>query len=339
MWCTTFAFQPWHSAVEFRRYLARFAHMVAGFDRLEGIMRTVYNQFDSLVRPLRTWLNERGVRFELNTRVTDLGLSEQPGKTIVQRIIYERDGTTGEIVVGPGDYVLVTLGSMTEASSPGQHGHRSDAGRQGGRGAPGRCGDKLSRSRPEFGVSRRPSRTISTSPNGYRFTTTLHNPSFLRIVRDLTGNVPGEGGLITFPDSGWLASIVIPHQPHFLGQPDDVSVFWGYGLSVDQPGNFVKKPMSACTGREIMTEMLGHLKIEGEASEILGHMHLHSMHDAIHHQPIPAAPQGGPSAGHPKGIAKPGLYGSILRIARRCRVHRRILGPLGPEPLFMGCSA
>ncbi|SFK89327.1 oleate hydratase [Methylocapsa palsarum] len=33
MLCTTFAFQPWHSAVEFKRYLVRFAHMVSGFDR------------------------------------------------------------------------------------------------------------------------------------------------------------------------------------------------------------------------------------------------------------------------------------------------------------------
>ena len=41
MWCTTFAFQPWHSAVEFRRYLLRFTHMVAGFNHLKGIMRTV----------------------------------------------------------------------------------------------------------------------------------------------------------------------------------------------------------------------------------------------------------------------------------------------------------
>ena len=79
MWCTTFAFQPWHSAVEFKRYLLRFAHMVPGFNRLEGIMRTVYNQYDSMVRPLQKWLAERGVRFELNTRVTDLGLREDAG--------------------------------------------------------------------------------------------------------------------------------------------------------------------------------------------------------------------------------------------------------------------
>lgn len=81
--------------------------------------------------------------------------------------------------------------------------------------------------------------------------------------------MPGEGGLITFPKSNWMASIVIPYQPHFIGQPADVAVFWGYGLSVDKPGSFVNKPMASCTGREIMTEVLGHLRIEAEASAIL----------------------------------------------------------------------
>ena len=76
MWCTTFAFQPWHSAVEFRRYLVRFTHMVSGFNTLAGIMRTVYNQYDSMVRPLQKWLEERGVKFALNTCVTDLAFSD-----------------------------------------------------------------------------------------------------------------------------------------------------------------------------------------------------------------------------------------------------------------------
>jgi oleate hydratase len=267
MWCTTFAFQPWHSAVEFKRYLVRFSHMVAGFDRLQGIMRTVYNQYDSMVRPLHKWLVERGVMVELSTRVTDLALREQDGEKTVTRIAYERDGTAGVIAVGAGDHVLVTLGSMTEASSLGSMDTAPVLnGRQDG--GAWTLWEKLAAGRPEFG---RPSVFADhiDESKWVSFTTTLHDPTLLRIVRDLTGNVPGEGGLITFPQSDWLASIVIPHQPHFIGQPEDVAVFWGYGLSVDKPGNFVKKPMSACTGREIMTEVLGHLRIEAEASRIL----------------------------------------------------------------------
>ena len=122
--------------------------------------------------------------------------------------------------------------------------------------------------RPEFGHPEVFADHIGES-KWISFTTTMHDPTFLRIVNDLTGNVPGEGGLITFPDSAWLASIVIPHQPHFIGQPEGVSVLWGYGLSVDKPGDFVKKPMSACTGAEIMTEVLGHLRIRAEAGKIL----------------------------------------------------------------------
>jgi oleate hydratase len=267
MWCTTFAFQPWHSAVEFKRYLVRFAHMVAGFNRLEGIMRTVYNQYDSMVRPLHKWLDERGVKFELNTRVTDLRLRDHGGEKIVEHIAYERSGRAGEIAVAASDYVLVTLGSMTEASSLGTMDTapvlkgKEDGGAW-------TLWEKIAAGRPEFGLPSTFADHIDES-KWVSFTTTLHNPTFLRIVRDFTGNVPGEGGLITFPESSWLASIVIPHQPHFIGQPEDVSVLWGYGLFVDKLGDFVKKPMSACTGREIMTELLGHLRIEAEASKIL----------------------------------------------------------------------
>jgi oleate hydratase len=267
MWCTTFAFQPWHSAVEFKRYLVRFAHMVDGFDRLQGIMRTVYNQYDSMVRPLEKWLEARGVKVELNTRVTDLGLVERGGETGVTNITYDRAGQAGEIAVRDNDLVLVTLGSMTEASGLGAmdkaaplHG-KSDGGAW-------TLWETLAEGRPAFG---RPSAFADhiDESKWISFTTTLRDPTFLRLVGELTGNVPGEGGLITFPESGWLASIVIPHQPHFIGQPDDVAVFWGYGLSVDAPGNFVKKPMSDCTGAEIMTEVLGHLRIEAEAAKIL----------------------------------------------------------------------
>ena len=267
MWCTTFAFQPWHSAVEFKRYLLRFTHMVGGFSHLQGIMRTVYNQYDSMVRPLQKWLEEHGVRFEMNTCVTNLAFREDADSKAVERIAYTRSGICGEIAVGDNDLVIVTLGSMTESSSLGSM-ESAPVQKEKADGGAWTLWEKIAAGRPEFG---RPAAFDShvEESKWVSFTATLHDPTFFRLVRDFTGNVPGEGGLITFADSGWLTSIVLPHQPHFLGQPEDVNVFWGYGLFVDKPGDFVKKPMSACTGREIMTEILGHLHINAEAAQIM----------------------------------------------------------------------
>jgi oleate hydratase len=104
--------------------------------------------------------------------------------------------------------------------------------------------------------------------DGWNGFNVLHTEASLVGALDI-GFVPGEGGLITFARSNWLASIAIPHQPHFIGQPTAVSVCWGYGLTVDAPGNFVKKPMTQCSGSEIMTEILGHLGMIEQAPAIL----------------------------------------------------------------------
>ena len=207
------------------------------------------------------------MRFELRTRVTDLCFVERSGKKAVERILYESGRGAGVIVVNSDDIVIVTLGSMTEASCLGSMDKAPVlAGpEEGGAWA---LWKKIAAGRPEFGHPSVFSDHIAES-KWISFTTTLHEPTFFSSIRDLTGNVPGEGGLITFPDSNWLLSIVLPHQPHFVGQEERATVFWGYGLFIDKPGNFIKKPMSDCTGREIMTEVLAHLKIEADAKRII----------------------------------------------------------------------
>ena len=269
MWCSTFAFQPWHSAVEFRRYLLRFAHMSAGFNQLRGIMRTVYNQYDSMVRPLRRWLDEHGVQFRPDTRVTDLRFDETGVLNRVSGIVCESAQRRFEVPVSAADRVIVTLGSMTAASSLGGMDRPAPLNTVDATGA-WRLWKNIAAGRPEFGHPSVFADHIDAS-KWLSFTVTLRDPTLFRLIRDLTGNMPGEGGLMTFPESSWLASIVLPHQPHFIGQPADVQVFWGYGLRVDQAGDFVNQPMSACTGRAILTEILGHLKVQAEAVRILEH--------------------------------------------------------------------
>ncbi len=267
MWCTTFAFQPWHSAVEFKRYLVRFMHMVEGFRSLRGIMRTVYNQYDSMVRPLQQWLIQQGVTFQFNARVTDLKFCHDAQGYNVDRILCERSGERDNILVRPHDHVMVTLGSMTEGSSLGSM-DSPPVVRAGTLYSSWTLWEKLASESRQFGCPATFSDHVDQS-KWVSFTTTLYLSTFFALVENLTGNIAGEGGLITFPESNWLLSIVLPHQPHFADQPVDVTVFWGYGLFVDKPGNYVKKAMAECSGREIMTEVMGHLHFGEQSADIL----------------------------------------------------------------------
>ena len=83
----------------------------------------------------------------------------------------------------------------------------------------------------------------------------------LNYIQDFTRNHPGGGALVTFKDSAWRLSIVVARQPHFKNQPLDTQIFWGYSLNMFTKGDFVKKPMYKCTGKDVLTELMGHLHI------------------------------------------------------------------------------
>jgi len=119
MWATTFAFQPWHSAVEFKRYLHRFILEFSRIETLAGVKRTIYNQYDSLVVPLQTWLAAQGVRLVMDCKVTELDHKTEDGKFIVTGIHCLRQGKSEVIAVNDGDFVFMQNGSMTDASSLG----------------------------------------------------------------------------------------------------------------------------------------------------------------------------------------------------------------------------
>ncbi len=260
MWATTFAFQPWHSAVEFRRYLHRFMLEFTRIETLAGVKRTVYNQYDSLVLPLQEWLANRGVRFIADCTATALRHQNEDGKLTVTGIECLLQGRRELFDVYAGDLVFLQNGSMTDASSLGSMTN-----------APGKLTkadsggwtlwEQVAQGRPDFG---NPAAFNSCIAQSWweSFTVTLKNPAFFDAMQRFTGNEAGIGGLVTFKDSNWLMSIVLAHQPHFANQPADVQVFWGYALSPDRIGDFIAKPMAECTGDEILQELCGHLRFD-----------------------------------------------------------------------------
>src|SRR6266545_2232185 len=105
MWQTTFAFQPWHSAVELKRYLHRFMNEFPRIETLAGVKRTVYNQYDAIVRPLTCWLEERGVKFLTEARVTDMELAADNGKISVKRLVLDQNEKQAVVSLDDDDLV------------------------------------------------------------------------------------------------------------------------------------------------------------------------------------------------------------------------------------------
>jgi oleate hydratase len=154
--------------------------------------------------------------------------------------------------------VFTQPGSMTAAPSP----EKKDPG------GSWALWETLAKTHPDFGRPPVFNRNIDES-KWLSFTVTLRDPAFFNLMEAFTGNKAGTGGLVTFVDSRWLMSIVLPRQPHFINQPETINVFWGYGLFPEEDGDYVKKKMSECTGEELMIELLGHLRFDERKDLIL----------------------------------------------------------------------
>lgn len=261
LWATMFAFQRWSGVAAMRRYMKRFIHLLDGMPRLGGVMRTQYNQYHSVVIPLKRYLQERGVQFHLQTQVVDIDfdLSADRKTATVLRIV-GKEGVKEVIALGKNDYVFITNGSITESSNQGSWTRPPVLNDKSASGA-WLLWEKIARRDKAFGNPGVFSDRIDQQ-KWYSYTATLRDSTFHDYMEDFSGNLSGTGGLVTLTDSNWLMSIVIARQPHFPNQPRDVKVFWGYGLFPDREGNYVKKRMSDCNGREILEELWFHLKIQ-----------------------------------------------------------------------------
>jgi oleate hydratase len=266
MWRTTFAFQNWHSAVELKRYMLRFLQELPRIHTLGGVRRTELNQYDTIVRPMMKWLLERGVRFEFGTRVVDADFFEASDGLRLEALHCLRDGRPVSYHLERSDCALVTIGSMTADSRNGSDHEPPELVRDKRDGA-WTLWQKMARKSSCFGRPEVFCDRIDES-KWESFTLTMRSPLLLQRIQAFSGNLPGTGGLMTFKDSSWLMSIVVPHPPHFDGQPAGVYTLWGYGLLLETQGNCIDKTMAQASGQEILTELIHHLGFEDILDEV-----------------------------------------------------------------------
>ena len=115
-----FAFEPWHSAMEMRRYLMRFVHHIGGLADFSALKFTKYNQYESLVLPMIAYL-ESHVQFQYDVQVLNIKVDITTKEKVAREIQLKRSGKDDIIPLTPDDLVFVTNGSITESSTYGDN--------------------------------------------------------------------------------------------------------------------------------------------------------------------------------------------------------------------------
>lgn len=267
-WRTMFAFENWHSALEMKLYFQRFLHHIAGLPDFSALKFTRYNQYESLILPMQKYLEAAGVDFRFRTEVTNVLFEKKDGKKIAASIVCRVDGEEQTISLTEKDLVFVTNGSCTEGTIYGDQNHapRGDAEvRTSG------CWElwkNIAKQDPAFGRPEKFCADVEKTNWESATITTLDDkilPYITKICkRDPTSGHVVTGGIVSCQDSKWLLSWTINRQGQFREQEPDKVCVWVYGLFTDVLGDYVKKPMKACTGKEITEEWLYHIGVPVE---------------------------------------------------------------------------
>jgi oleate hydratase len=271
-----FAFKNCHSLLETKLYLHRFLDSIDGFGDMSTLVFPKYNQYDTFIKPLVSYLKEKGVSFQFNTRAYDLDITFSGDKKTVTAIHTIVDGKKQQIAIADKDLVFALNGSMTEQTAYGDMDtvptltcKNDDPGKESG----WELWKNVALKSPVFGKPDKFYGDVKKSIWESATLTCKPSPLIDKLqslaVNDLYSGRTATGGIITATDSNWLISVTCNRQPHYPEQPDDILVIWVYGLLMDKKGNKIQKTMPECTGKEIVEELCYHLGIDDKIDEIV----------------------------------------------------------------------
>ena len=275
-WRTMFAFENWHSALEMKLYVQRFIHHIGGLPDFKALRFTKYNQYESMILPMVKYLEGFGVQFHYGVKVVNVEFDCKPDKKAAKSIEVIRGGNTEHIDLTENDLVFITNGGCVENSTIGSQNTPAPFNTEIKAGGGWDMWRKIAAQDKSFGNPDK----FCYDPEQSNWMSATVNTLDQKIIpyiknickRDpFTGKVV-TGGIVTAKDSAWLLSWTINRQPQFRSQPKDQCLVWVYGLFSDKPGDFVKKPMRECTGKEICMEWLYHIGVpENEIEELAEH--------------------------------------------------------------------
>lgn len=263
-WQTMFAFMPWASAMEMRRYLMRFVQHVATLKNLSSLRFTKYNQYEDLIMPLISYLKKHGVKFHYDTIVDNIIVNRTEDEKVATEIKMTEKGEPKVIKLTPNDLVFVTNGSITESTTYGDNTHPAEQKHE--LGPSWQLWKNLAAQDEDFGHPEKFCENIPAANWVISATVTFTNDDIVPYIEKVNKKDPHSGSIVTsgpttIKDSNWLLGYSISRQPPFHKQKPNELIVWLYGLYSNTKGNYVKKTMPECDGIELCEEWLYHMGV------------------------------------------------------------------------------
>lgn len=272
-WRTMFAFENWHSALEMKLYIQRYIHHIGGLPDFTALRFTKYNQYESMILPMIKYLESFGVQFHYSVKVENVLFDIKSNKKQAKTIVTIVNGKEENINLTENDLVFITNGGCVENSTLGSQNKKAEFNYEIKPGGGWDMWRKIAKQDKSFG---NPDKFCSNPEESNWMSATVTTlddkiPPYIEKIckrNPFSGKVV-TGGIVTVKDSNWLLSWTFNRQPQFRSQPKNQLCGWIYGLFSDKPGNYIKKPMRECTGKEICMEWLYHLGVPTDQIEKL----------------------------------------------------------------------
>lgn len=212
-----------------------------------GTIPADFDHYEEIIAPLTAHLKKLGVDIRESANVTDIDFKNGNTDAIhftdgaVRKTFYLNDG---DICIMPTDNMASgeTLGSFNEPA-PDFFVSSYD------------LWYNLSKKSPAF---KDPSLFLGSidSAKSEEFTITLSNRLLPELIDKVTCGALGNDGIIVLDNSAWKMTVCAVPSSHFKNMDENTVVLWGTAMEYGRDGEKCGKPMTFCSGAEILYELV-----------------------------------------------------------------------------------
>ncbi len=222
------------------------------------ITTPVFNMYESVILPIKAYLERCGVNFMVKCRLCDI--EEESGR--ISALLLNDNGARKKIYLDNNDLCFISCGCTSDGTVCGDIDNPPPV--------PDEQADSievmniLANHFPEteglVGFMSSPAVTATGE-----LTVTLNSNLFMSLLENYTSTPLGADAFITIKDSPWVYSLDTSVQPRTWGK---VFVLRAVSLAPYEPGRFVKKPMTESNGTEALYELVCALQMQKYWDEI-----------------------------------------------------------------------